>query len=112
MLKLSSLILFDLDRDNETMPPEDQAPVTARSKTVQGIRFYRRDQSCAFGFRVYLNAKGSSYPNLTMRMEFLQAGKMFRQTDWEPISARKVAEDSKGIAVGGQIRVTDFRPGL
>jgi VWFA-related protein len=111
-LELSSLLLLDLAGESEMPAPEAQAPVAARSKMVEGIRFYQRDQFCAFGFRVYLNAKGSSYSGLVMRMEFLEAGKTVRQTEWQPVQARKLAEDSKGIAVGGQIRIADFHPGL
>jgi VWFA-related protein len=103
---------FTLLDENGTPSGDGTAAVPSQSKMVQGIWFYRRDQSCAYAFRVYRPAKASTDSQLVMQTEFLQAGKPVVQTPWQPVSVLQVAQDKKGIAVGGQIRLGKFKPGV
>ncbi len=110
-LSLSSIVLLDIP-DGEVEPKPEQTAVPSPSKVVQGIRFYERPKLCTFGFRVYLNLKGAAYSTLMMRLEFLQGGRVVRQEDWQPLSRHQVGTDTSSIAVGGQVKIADFAPGV
>jgi VWFA-related protein len=105
-LALSSIILLD------SPSPEENAGIVSRSKFVLGVRLFQREQPGAYAFRIYNAASGSAGPRLEMMTEFLQRGKMVKQTAWQELSSIRIAGDGKGIAVAERIKIGELAPGI
>ncbi len=112
-LTMSSLLLLDALAENSQVsktPGGTNNNILPTSKVTEGIRFYPRGQFCAYFFRLY-HTKASAN-EVVMQTEFMQGGKSIAQSPWQPVSARQIGEDRKGIMIGGQIQLEGLKPGI
>ena len=111
-LALSSIIFVDSPQEGATSASSEISTTVSRSKFVLGIRVFQREQSGAYAFRIYNAASGTAGPRLEMMTEFLQRGKMMKQTAWQELSASQIAGDGKGIEVAGLIKSGELASGI
>ena len=111
-LTLSSLVFQDAPARAGTTAAEGTSDALARSRVVQGIRFFRLNELCPYVFRIHLAAKAPAASTLQVQMELVQGGKLIVQDTWQPLTAGKTIHDSKGILVGGQANLAGLKPGL
>ena len=114
-LTLSGLMLLDAPTDGKVPPTtvanKAQDHTLPLSKMTEGIRFYPRSQSGTYFFRLYQGPK-FSLESLMMQTEFLQNSKSIAQSDWQPVTARQIGSDKKGVMIGGQIQFDNLKPGI
>jgi VWFA-related protein len=111
-LALSSLVFQDAPAKAGTTAADSTSDALGRSRVVQGVRFFQRDELCLYVFRIHLAAKAPAASELLVQMELVQGSKLLVQDTWQPLSAGKTIHDSKGILVGGQANLAGLKPGL
>jgi hypothetical protein len=110
---LSSLMLAEgTSTDNShglSRSPVQDSP----SASSQVIKFFRNGDTLAYYLRVYNTPTDvDESARLQMSIALLQGAQTVAETKWEPVSSRQVGKDSKGIEVGGQLQLTDLKPGI
>lgn len=104
-LTLSSILLT---KDSvETATPQGPAGGAGTSATL-GVAYYKTGSPVLYYLMIY-NARGES--DLTMQWEIAEAGKVIHRTEWQPVAARLIGRDKKGIEIGGQLTLK-LQPGL
>ena len=104
-LTLSSILLTKDSVETGT-PPGLFA--SQGSPSALGVSSYRTGSPILYYLMIY-NASGAS--DLRMQWEIAEASKVIHQTGWQPVAARLIGRDKKGIEIGGQLALT-LRPGL
>jgi VWFA-related protein len=111
-LALSSLVFQDAPARASTTAADGASDALGRSRVVQGVRFFQRDELLSYVFRIHLAAKAPAASALLAQMEVVQGSKLIVQDAWQQLSAGKTILDSKGILVGGQANLAGLEPGL
>jgi len=99
-LTLSSLFLGK-DRASEQKS-------ASKPRLIQGRPYYRNTDTVFYRFVVYnVDSPGDA----KLRLEVLAGDKPAFASDWQPVSERTIANDSKGTELGGEIRI-GLTPGI
>ncbi len=84
----------------------------AAPKLAVGGASIKGGDSVFYRFVVYRAAGAQAGAGeATMKVEVVQGEKEFYSGDWQPLAARAVRSDAKGVEAGGQLRLT-LPPGL
>lgn len=109
-LALSSIVLLDSQRSSSSSTSA-QDPIASRF--VQGIRFYQKNDSLTYYFRIYCDlTRGNPETQLLMQTGVFQGDKVMAQANWQPVAARQLGKDRKSIAAGEEIKVSNLLPGI
>jgi hypothetical protein len=106
-LAVSSLFLGrEAKNQYQTETAASQNKQAALPTLVVGRPSFKSGQTAFYRLVVY-NAQGSGQGDsgATMKVELLQSETVIFQGGWQPLSARTVGKDAKGIEVGGQLEL-------
>ncbi len=111
-LALSSIILLDW---SEEQNPEDESRKQGKwtpSELKEGFRFYRPGDAFTYFLVVYHGEKTDPETDLLIKAEFRLQGESVVPGSWQPLSARRLGDEEGGTVIGGQIELTQTRPGI
>ena len=111
-LALSSIILLDWSEEQD---PEDESRWQGKrtsSELKEGFRFYRPGDAFSYFMMVYHGKKLDPESDLLVKAEFRLRGEAVAPGSWQPLSARRLGEEEGGTVIGGQIALTQTRPGI
>ena len=111
-LALSSIILLDWSEERD---PEDETKRQGKwtpSELKEGFRFYRPGDAFSYFLVVYHGEKMDPETDLLIKAEFRLQGEAVVPGSWQPLSARRLGDEEGGTVIGGQIELTQTRPGI
>jgi hypothetical protein len=100
-LELSSVLLATAG--------ETQQPLNGPQQ-LDAIKAYKTGSMLVYYLMLY-NAPSSTASELTIRSEIALNDKVIYESDPQPVSARMMGKDNKGIEIGGQLNL-DLEPGF
>jgi VWFA-related protein len=102
VLALSSLFLGQEQHDAQSSPSASQR---AQPKLTVGSTSIKSGDSIFYRFVVYTPA-GAQPNEATIKVEIVQGSAKVYEGDWQPLAARVIRKDEKGVEAGGQLRLT------
>lgn len=75
-------------------------------KVTQGIRTYRNHNLLVYYFMIYGAPAGlATTADLAMQIAVMEGERAIYTSDWQPVAARMIASNKKGIGVSGQVQL-------
>ncbi len=109
---LSSIILLDWKEKRDALDETKVEGEWTSSELKEGFRFYRPGDAFTYFLVVYHGEKTDPESDLLVKAEFLLEGEAVVPGSWQPLSARRLGEEEGGTMIGGQIELTQTRPGI
>jgi hypothetical protein len=113
-LAISSIFLSDAVAMGTQQPASNnengaKAPL---SKMIQGVRYYKGAQPALYYFRLYNLATDKPETETLMQIEILQDEKPLLTIPWQPVTARQIGKDAKGLVIAGQVEMRNIQTGI
>src|SRR4030095_14190138 len=101
-LTLSNILLT---RDSSNDAQISTMSVGSEAFNSYGVKYYKTGSPVVYYLMVY-NAPPNGEAELMMHSEIFKAGEMIHQTESQPVAARVIGNDRKGLEVGGQLTLS------
>ena len=113
-LALSSLLLSDAVAMGMEEPASNngKGDALSASKLLHGIRRYNAGLPVVYFFRLYNSPADKVETAPVMQIEILKDEKPIITIPWQPVTARQLGKDSKGLVIGGQLAMPKMQPGI
>ena len=111
-LAMSSIILLDWKETRDALDETKVEGEWTSSELKEGFRFYRPGDAFSYFLVVYHGEKMDPDNDLLVKAEFRLKGEAVVSGSWQPLSARRLGEEEGGSVIGGQIELTQTRPGI
>ena len=111
-LAMSSIILLDWKEKRDALDETKVEGEWTSSELKEGFRFYRPGDAFTYFLVVYHGEKMDPGSDLMVKAEFRLEGEAVVPGSWQPLSRRRLSEEEGGTMIGGQIELTQTRPGI
>ena len=101
-------VLLTRDSGNDGKP--SLMSIGSMSFNSHGIKYYKAGSPVLYYLMVY-NAPPNGEAELMMHSEISTAGELIHKSESQPVAARVIGKDKKGLEVGGQLTLS-LPPGL